>query len=418
MLRRSMLTYGLTAFMGSITAEAGQGGATGSVCAGQAGQGGPGRPARGESLQFYGFIRQDVLFDDSRPDAAQTPLFILSEPAGAANRENFTMHPRLTRFGVNLAGPALASMGGARLSGKLEIDFQNGGRESRAIPRYRHAYMTLSWNTASLLAGQTWDLISPLLPAVNADTLMWNAGNLGDRRPQIRASVQPRTGRLQWSLAAAAGLTGAVDQQDLDSDGVRDGEAAGVPNVQGRVGVTYPIGARWLGLGVWAQASRLKVATAIASETGFPSHTVGLDLELPLGRRAVIRGEAWTGSNLSDVRGGIGQAINRATGDGIDSNGGWVEIGGDLTPAYALFAGYTNRCARGGRCAGRWAHSQRRLVRRQPVLGRPSLCVWGGLSALAHGIPRPSRGHRQPPERLRHLQLLKSSSSHRPKEQS
>ena len=55
----------------------------------------------------------------------------------------------------------------------------------------------------------------------------------------------------------------------------------------------------------------------------------------------MVRGEAWTGSNLADVRGGIGQGINRASGRGIDSTGGWIEAGGDVTSRYSLFGGYT-----------------------------------------------------------------------------
>ena len=251
------------------------------------------------------------------------------------------MHPRLTRFGINLSGPALRPLGGARVAGKLEIDFQNGGRDSRAIPRYRHAYVTLTWASGSLLVGQTWDLISPLFPSVNADTLMWNAGNLGDRRPQIRATYQSTNGRAQWSVAGAAGLTGAVDQQDLDADGIRDGEAAAWPTLQGRVGVTYALGTRRAAVGVWGHASRQDLATSIAAETSFDSRAIGLDIEVPIWRRAVVRGEAWTGSNLADIRGGIGQNINRSTGDEIGSTGGWVELGGDVTPGYALFAGYT-----------------------------------------------------------------------------
>ena len=323
-------------------------------------------------LQFYGFVRQDVIYDDSRADSAQSPLFILSEPAGAENRAVFTMHPRLTRFGINFSGPQLKPLANARIAGKLEIDFQNGGRESRAIPRYRHAYMTLTWASASLLIGQTWDLISPLFPSVNTDTLMWNAGNLGDRRPQIRATLQPKGDKLKWTLAGAIGLTGAIDQQDLDADGVRDGEAAAVPNVQGRLGLTYPVGARRLGVGIWAHTARVEVSTPIVGETRFGSHSVGGDFELPLGKKGMVRGEGWTGSNLSDVRGGIGQGINRTSGDGIHSSGGWAEIGADLTPYYSLFVGYTVEAPKGADvpAGGRTRNAAWFLTNRFPV-GRP-----------------------------------------------
>jgi hypothetical protein len=291
-------------------------------------------------LQFYGFVRQDLILDDSRPDAAQTPLFILSEPAGAADRASFTMHPRLTRFGININGPELDGVG-ARIGGRIEIDFQNGGRESRAIPRWRHAYMTLGWGPTTLLIGQTSDLISPLFPAVNGDTLMWNAGNLGDRRPQVRGTYQSAGTKLQCTAAAAIGLTGAVDQQDLDENGVRDGEDAAAPNVQGRFGVSYPLGKRRLAAGVWALTLREQLGTPIAGDTDFSGHALGVDADIPVGSRAVVRGEAWIGSNLSDFRGGIGQGITRATGVEVDSKGGWIEAGYDFTRRYSAFVGYT-----------------------------------------------------------------------------
>lgn len=291
-------------------------------------------------LKVYGFIREDVIYDDSRPDAFQAPLFILSEPAGSKDRENFTMHPRLTRVGVDLMGPSLARLGAPRISGKVEVDFQNGGRESRAVPRWRHAYANVAWRRSALLFGQTWDLISPLFPSVNADTLMWNAGNLGDRRPQVRFTLHPPSRGLQWSLAAAAGLTSAVDAQDVDNDTIRDGEAAAAPNLQLRFGIARPVRARRLSAGFWAYGARQQTTAPVGGQTEFTSHAFGADADIPVARFS-LRGEAWIGRNLSDIRGGAGQALNRTTGTGIRSRGGWVEFGGDLIGPYAVFAGYT-----------------------------------------------------------------------------
>lgn len=332
-------------------------------------------PPAGQRLQFYGFIRQDAVVDDARTDSAQSPLFVLPEARNDPAQRTYTMHPRLTRFGVHITGPTVASLGGAELAGNLEIDFQNGGRDSRAVPRYRHAYLRLTWQSTTLLVGQTWDLISPLFPSVNADTLMWNAGNLGDRRPQVRATHQVITGRTQWSLAAALALTGAVDQQDLDADGIRDGEAA-FPTLQTRASVSHPLGARRLAVGVWAHRSQQELATSIAGETNFSSHAVGMDLEVPLGSRLIARGEVWTGRNLGDVRGGIGQSINRATGTEIESTGGWLEVGGDITPRHALFAGYTidaptrDQLPAGGRARnGAWFVTNRLSAGKPVVFG-------------------------------------------------
>jgi hypothetical protein len=290
------------------------------------------------SLAFYGFVRVDAIYDDSRPSAFQTPLFILSEDSstGLRNKENLTLHPRLTRFGMNYNGPRVARLSNADISGRIEIDFQNGGRESRAISRFRHAYLQLARDRSTFLLGQTSDVISPLFPNANADTLMWNAGNLGDRRPQVR--YRYKSGPVTFE--SAAGLTGAVDDLDLDADGVRDGEASALPNLQARVGFDSREKDRW-SVGLWGMRGWQETSRGFGGERTFVSSGIGADYRLALGKRARLQGEAWSGTGLSDFRGGIGQSINTGTGDTISSRGGWLEFGVDPTSWSTLYLGYT-----------------------------------------------------------------------------
>jgi hypothetical protein len=203
----------------------------------------------------------------------------------------------------------------------------------------RHAYLTVAWERSTLLLGQTWDLISPLYPEVNADTLMWNAGNLGDRRTQVRWTLEPAGAGL--AFAAAAGLTGAVDDQDLDGNGVRDGEDAALPNLQARLGWSRPVATGSLALGAWGYTAREEVQTPVGGETDFDSFAVGVDFSVPLPGSLAVRGELWTGENLSDIRGGIGQAVNTATGEEIASRGGWAELGWKSDSPYSIYAGGT-----------------------------------------------------------------------------
>jgi hypothetical protein len=304
----------------------------------------------GESsrMTFYGMLRLDVIVDDSRPNALQTPLFIQPElPDSDEPGSSFTLHPRLSRFGTDLAGSRVTLLGKPEITGKLEFDFQNGGRESRAIPRFRHAYLKLAWPRVELLAGQTWDIISPLLPAANADTLMWNAGNLGDRRPQVRLTYRGGTAprRAPMVLTVGAGLTGAVDGQDLDGDGVLDGEASGVPNLQVRVAVGASPAPRGRGVlvGLWGHVGRMAATmqTSGVTRRTWTSSSIGVDYDLAIAPRLTVRGELWAGESLGDVRGGIGQSIEPLTGDPIRSRGGWSEIAVQVTPAYSSSAGYT-----------------------------------------------------------------------------
>src|SRR5918994_7750072 len=199
----------------------------------------------GNKFKLYGFVRLDAIFDSQQPNNAQSILFIKSpDPRIGNEMGDLAMHPRLTRFGIDYSGPRIARLGDAKLTGKLETDFQNGGTESRQIIRVRHAYLRLDWKNANLLAGQTWDTVSPLFPTVNADTLQWNAGNIGDRRPQLRITYEPKAGDGKFSFTGGKSLKGAIDALDLDTNGVRDGEESARPNIQARVGFSHPLGSK------------------------------------------------------------------------------------------------------------------------------------------------------------------------------
>ncbi|HYP28224.1 MAG TPA: hypothetical protein VE262_16030 [Blastocatellia bacterium] len=282
----------------------------------------------GNRIKFYGFLRLDLDIDSQHPNNTQTPFFITSpDPiAGGADNGDFSMHPRLTRFGIDYSGPRVGRLGDAKLSGRLETDFENGGTESRQIIRIRHAFLRLDWADFSVLAGQTWDVVSPLLPTVNNDTNMWNAGNVGDRRPQLRAAYEPKAGDGKFSLIGGIGLTGAIDSLDLDNNGFRDGEEAALPNFQARVGYSHPRGKdRSASFGVSGFYGFMETARPVFGRTEFRSQLLNLDFTLPILSRLAVRGEGWWGRNMSDTRGGAGQGLNITNGREIRGRGGWAE---------------------------------------------------------------------------------------------
>lgn len=294
-------------------------------------------------LKFYGFLRLDLDIDSQRPNNAQIPLFITSEDPriGKPHAGSYSMHPRLTRFGMDFSGPRIADLGDAALSGKLEIDFENGGSESRQIPRIRHAYFQSKWNSFSILGGQTWDIVSPLYPTVNNDTLMWNAGNPGDRRPQFRAGWEPKTKHGTWSFVAGAGLTSAVDLLDLDNNTYRDGEESGRPDVQARIGYSHPLFDQSASLGASMFYGWLNTSKPVAGRTKFASQLINIDYTLPLASKVSLRGEGWWGRNLADVRAGSGQAINLVNGREIRARGGWSEVSVKVSPFWSVHPGWT-----------------------------------------------------------------------------
>jgi hypothetical protein len=291
-------------------------------------------------VSFYGFLRVDAIWDDSKMQNHQYAMWVLPEDpiVGLSDNSHFTLHPRVTRFGLNVTPFDLGE--GLSATGKIEIDFQAGGTESRAGLRMRHAYFELKHGDFALLGGQTWQLLSPLYPEVHTDGVLWNAGNLGDRAPQARLTYAPKAGKGTVTAAVAVGATGAVDAQDLDKNGLLDGSSAAVPNVQGRLALEQTLYAeRPLKAGVWGHYAQEETDKPFAGETRWDSWSAGFELSIPLHNRVWIEGEGWKGTNLSDVRGGAGQGVNVLTGKEIDAVGGWAQLATKPTDKTQLYIG-------------------------------------------------------------------------------
>ena len=303
--------------------------------------------AGGSRFKLYGFLRLDLMYDSQRPAGNPQSPFFIATPDAAGNRkgaENFSMTPRLTRLGLDYTGPRIATLGDAKLTGKFEIDFNAGGTESRPLFRERFAWLKLSWDRFSLEAGQDRDLVSPLLPTPNQTGDMSYAGNTGDRRPMVRAEWNQKAGKGQWSLAGAAGLTSAIDAQDLDNNGYRDGEESGRPNLQSRIGYSRGLWVKDQAVNIgfggfygWTQTTR-----AFAGRTDFRSQLLAVDYTVPLAEKVLLRGEGWWGRNLNDIRGGIAQGINPNTGREIRARGGWAELNFRVSKYWMLLPGFTD----------------------------------------------------------------------------
>lgn len=281
----------------------------------------------GYPIRFYGFLRMDAYYNTARMNSVVLPATV--RPEGPRRNDNqFELDPRLTRFGFDITP---VKVGSSTLTAKLETDFANfpvGSTESRATPRIRLAYIDLANDDGfGLRVGQDWDIVSPLYPAVNHELLMWNAGNTGDRRAQIQGRYRPKDSAFE--LEASLGLTGAVNGQDLDTPtGERDGFDSGMPHLQMRAG-SKPfefVDKKPIDFGAWGMFGRTETDTFFNGENRFDTWLAGLDLQVPLTSSLTLRGEVWTGENLGDIRGGIGQTINTTMGREIGSTGGWGEL--------------------------------------------------------------------------------------------
>ena len=134
-------------------------------------------------VSLYGTIKLDAAYDTSSIDVGNFARWV--ESPAVEDDDQFNLTARQTRLGLRLAGPETEALAA---SGRVEIDFYEGGEENKNRLMLRHAYMVVDWlePDIELLAGQTSDLISPLVPMTLNYSVAWWAGNIGYRRPQAR----------------------------------------------------------------------------------------------------------------------------------------------------------------------------------------------------------------------------------------
>jgi hypothetical protein len=273
-------------------------------------------------LSIYGFARLDVLLNDSRMSSLDNPSYVMREPTGGQLESELTMTPRLSRIGLSIDRWEIKD---DRVfgEGKLEIDFAGGG-SANAI-RLRHAYASITrmrnQRGIELLAGQTWDLVSPLFPSAQNDSQLRYAGNLGDRRPQLRVSMYPAD-KVHMAVAAAAPTV--LDPQDQGGDGQVDSMATGAPMLQWLLELRSRIGSEdaVARVGVSGHVARAELDDG----TPQPSTSIATHFFIPFSSKVFFLGEGYLGTNLAELGGGVGQGINPMTRESVHGIGGWLEL--------------------------------------------------------------------------------------------
>jgi len=273
-------------------------------------------------VQLYGYIKGDASYDSSRTNPGNFVLFVDSE-ATRNNDNEFNLTANQTRFGLNINGPASETM---KTSGKIEFDlYGNYASENKAKIQMRHAYMTMLWPKAdlSLLAGQTADVVSPLVPTTLNYTVLWDAGNIGYRPPQIRLTKGLSLNETV-SMKFEGAIARTIGRADLTAS--ESGEDAGFPTVQGRASVTFPfVGPKPTTVGFSGHSGREEYDLDVTGRnTDFDTWSVCLDVAMPVYKWLTFQGELFSGENLDNYFGGIGQGVNTAAQEEIRSKGGWV----------------------------------------------------------------------------------------------
>ena len=251
-------------------------------------------------LDIYGFVKTDFIYADHGTGTNEYRTYATG-PADKA----FRASARGSRFGFNISS-------GAYVSGKIEADFLGltdsigGTAGTTADVRLRHAYVAFKTGKTEILAGQTFYPITADIPETYNDYFLGQSGALWSRAPQLRATYIPvKTLKL---IAAVVRPTAKL----TDAEGTH----SGLPGVQGKIEKEF--GKARISLagaaGVWKSTYTTHTADVDAVVAGF---------NVPLARFTVY-GEAWTGRNLTDFLGGLGN-----TGYGtntVPSKGGYLAL--------------------------------------------------------------------------------------------
>ncbi|MEI6651236.1 MAG: hypothetical protein WCL42_01515 [Chlorobiaceae bacterium] len=300
--------------------------------------------ASGTNVQFYGFARFDASYDTGQIYPGNIALWAQPKTAGQNDAE-WNLTGGATRLGLNLSGPDTEAL---KLTGNIEFDFLTSvSTENNQTPRLRHGYLKAYWPASdfSIIAGQTWDVISSLIPFVDDPAIMWDAGNIGSRHPQVRFTKGFQAGKkAHIEVAAAASRTIGEKNNTTAIIATDPGKDAGMPTLQGRIAYSAPLLVKnqpaTVGISGHYGQEEWDTDPAGAHKT-LDSWSCNLELTMPICPKMTLAGEYFTGSNLDDYYGGILQGVNTSTMKEIRSNGGWAALRFAFNPktSFSLGAG-------------------------------------------------------------------------------
>ncbi len=286
----------------------------------------------------YGFLRGAMAYETMRSNTGDFTLWVFS--ADDWGDDAFHVDARASRLGLDITGPSVwLRRDIAQTGGRVEFDFHGQAvTRNRSGVLLRHAYLELKSDRYRLLAGQTWDVISPLNPSMLMYSVAWGGGNLGYRRAQFRGERYfdlSETVRITAQGSLNANIVSCfIDDKDIA------GDPSGWPVIQGRVATT--LGHRRHGglpmeLGVSGHIG--EQAFRIQNNNEFDrfarrTWSFNADFRVPMAEHWGFKGEFFTGENLGAYMGGVLQGVDRGRLAGIRSTGGWVDLWYDWTPRW------------------------------------------------------------------------------------
>jgi hypothetical protein len=279
------------------------------------------------SVKPYGFIKLDTLYETGNSSHGNYILWA-KDPGQSSGL--FYVTARETRLGLAIKG---IKAGSFKVSGKVEVDFHSSGSEENKPYNFmRHAYLEISNGSFSIIAGQTWDIISPLNPSTLNYSVLWGGGNIGYRRPQLSLRQELKSGKSVFTLQAGIFRTIAAD---YDNDGIEDGSASGFPTFQGRIAGKFALGKK--------SSLQLGFSGHYGKSTGTPefsSNSVNVDVLLVFSPGFKLLAEYFSGKNLGTYLGAAGQSVNLDTGKEIEARGFYINAVINPSKTLQLSAGW------------------------------------------------------------------------------
>jgi hypothetical protein len=321
----------------------------------------PAKPAEvatiaGTKISLYGRLELNTAYETDVTDG----LWSWRAPAGAKGdaQSRTSLSVARTRLGINLEGPSKDDE--PSLKGKFEADFAGAGSDGYSNFNGSSGFrIRQSWGSVTfkdigltLLFGQTDDVVNPYdPPSVNPSSLN-GAGNLGNRRPQIR--ITEAIGPVELAVAATHdriyNYTAQLDKDNADANtdrAVTDANAPSIPGFQGRLGVKLP--ASWAGEkanllfglgGLFAKNEAANTDDKNRYASPEPSYMFGADLSLPIIDILTLTGEFFSGQNLSRYGDGSLKRSRAYSDDGgIKSIGWWGGLSAKLPASVSAGAG-------------------------------------------------------------------------------
>ncbi len=294
-------------------------------------------------ISFRGYVGVNTTFDSRASVAARNRsvyLYPLPERLSQETGEDLNERSQLdtdaafSRFGLHIDGPRLGEF---NASAMIEGDFIGNGAVDSYF-RLRHAFVTLSKEKWSLLAGQTWH---PFFVTENfPGTVNVNAGTPFHpliRNPQVR---------LAWQVSSTTQLLFyVIDQNNFRSSGfgANSTEEALFPELDGQL--------KWNSGGAFAALTAgfktLAIPEAISpkadpDKVSSYHFNASFRYNLP---GFTFRMEGIYGSNLSEMvmLGGVGQSVAGNGFVSLETGSIWTDIQTSNTEGWqpGLFAGYT-----------------------------------------------------------------------------